>query len=57
MNAFTHIQTWEQHGRDDFRILHHVNDAALEIFAVIRLQVATETTKQQKTSMSSPAAK
>ncbi len=45
MNALTdtHIQTWEQHGRNYFSILQHVNDAALEIFAAVGLQVAAET--------------
>ena len=41
--ADTRIQTWEQHGRNYFRILQHVDGAALEVFTVVGLQVAAET--------------
>lgn len=45
VNALTDtaIQTWEQHSRYNFSILQHVNDATLEIFTAVGLQVATET--------------
>lgn len=48
-NALTdmHLQTWEQHGRNYFSILQHVNDAALEIFTAVGLQVAIETTRSK----------
>ena len=48
MNALTdmQLQTWQQHGRNYFSILQHVNDAALEIFTAVGLQVATETDKE-----------
>lgn len=41
--ADTRIQTWEQHGRNYFSILQHVDGAALEVFTVVGLQVAAET--------------
>ena len=40
--ADTRIQTWEQHGRNYFSILQHVDGAALEVFTVVGLQVAAE---------------
>lgn len=43
-NIHTHtlLQTWEQHGGYDFRILQHVNDATLKLFIAVGLLVATE---------------
>lgn len=32
--------TWDQHGGNDLGVLQHVNDAALEVFAAVGLQVA-----------------
>lgn len=36
----THAHTWDQHGGNDLGVLQHVDDAALEVFATVSLQVA-----------------
>lgn len=41
------IHTWEQHGGNCFSLLQHVNDAALEIFTAVGLQVAIELDNQE----------
>lgn len=41
------LHTWQQHGRYYFSILQHVNDAALEIFTAVGLQIARETDNEE----------
>lgn len=42
------ILTWEQHSRNNFSVLQHVNDAALEILAAVGLKITTETSQKYK---------